>query len=84
MADAVNREHVTAFLGGFLVGKIMGALVSMLPIWGFFFEDPSLADILFEEFVYQLLAFNFYHYALAVIGGLISAIWSESKRLTEE
>ena len=32
MADVVNREHVIAFLGGFLVGKIMGALVSMLPI----------------------------------------------------
>jgi len=32
MADVVNREHVISFLGGFLVGKIIGALVSMLPI----------------------------------------------------
>jgi hypothetical protein len=84
MADVVNREHVTAFLGGFLVGKIMGALVSMLPIWGFFFEDTSLADILFEEFVYQLMAFNYYHYALAVICGLILAIWTEGRRLEGE
>lgn len=84
MADVVNREHVISFLGGFLVGKIIGALVSMLPIWGFFLEDPSLADILFEEFVYQLLAFNFYHYALAVIGGLILAIWTEGRRLEGE
>ena len=84
MADLVNREHVIAFLGGFLVGKIIGALVSMLPIWGFFFEDPSLADILFEEFVYQLLAFNLYHYALAVIGGVILAIWTEGRRLEGE
>ena len=56
----------------------------MLPIWGFFLEDPSLADILFEEFVYQLLAFNLYHYALAVIGGLILAIWTEGRRLEGE
>jgi len=80
----VTRGHVTAFLGGFLVGKIVGALVSMLPIWGFFLEDPSLADMLFEEFVYQLLAFNLYHYALAVIGGLILAILTEGRRLEQE
>jgi len=29
MAYAVNREHVVAFLGGFLAGKIMGSLVSI-------------------------------------------------------
>jgi len=75
---------MTSFLGGFLVGKIIGTLVSMLPIWGFFLEDPSLADILFEEFVYQLLAFNYYHYALAVIGGVILAIWTEGRRLEGE
>jgi hypothetical protein len=84
MTKVVNREHVIAFLGGFLVGKIIGALVSMFPIWGIFLEDPSLADILFEEFIYQLLAFNFYHYALAVIGGLILAIWTEGRRLERE
>jgi hypothetical protein len=83
MADAVNRENVIAFLGGFLVGKIIGALVSMLPIWVVFLEDTSIADILFEEFIYQLLAFNFYHYALAVIGGLILAIWTEGRRLEQ-
>lgn len=73
-----------SFLGGFLVGKIMSALVSMLPIWGFFIEDPLLTDIVFEEFVYQLPAFNFYHPALAVIGGLILAIWTEGRRLEGE
>ncbi len=81
MAYAVNREHVVAFLGGFLAGKIIGSLVSMLPLWGFLLEDLSIADILLEEFVYQLLSFNPYHYALAVIGGLIFAIWTEGRRL---
>ena len=81
MAYAVNREHVVAFLGGFLAGKIMGSLVSMLPFWGFLMEDPSMAEILLEEFVYQLRSFNPYHYALAVIGGLILAIWTEGRRL---
>ena len=71
------------FLGGFLVGKIVGSLVSMLPVWGFLLEDPSIADMLLEEFVYQLLSFNLYHYALAVIGGLILAIWTEGRRLEE-
>ena len=81
MAYAVNRENVVAFLGGFLAGKIVGTLVSMLPIWGFLLEDPSIADILLEEFVYQLLSFNVYHYSLAVIGGLILAIWTEGRSL---
>ena len=84
MADELNREHVVSFLGGFLVGKIVGSLVSMLPIWGFLLEDPSIADMLLEEFVYQLLSFNAYHYALAVIGGLILAIWTEGRRLEGE
>ena len=81
MADAVRREHAVAFLGGFLAGKIIGTLVSMLPFWGFLLEDPSIAEILLEEFVYHLLSFNPYHYALAVIGGLILAIWTEGRRL---
>jgi hypothetical protein len=84
MADAVNRGHVVTFLGCFLVGKIVGSLVSMLPIWSFLLEDPSIADMLLEEFVYQLLSFNLYHYALAVIGGLILAIWTEGRRLERE
>jgi hypothetical protein len=49
MAYAVNVENVVAFLGGFLVGKIVGSLVSMLPIWGFLMENPSIADILLES-----------------------------------
>jgi len=40
-----------------------------------FFEDMSLADLLVSEFIAQLLSFNGYHYALAIIGGLILAIW---------
>jgi len=52
-----------------------------MPFWGFLMEDPSIAEILLEEFVYQLLSFNPYHYALAVIGGLILAIWTEGRRL---
>ncbi len=56
----------------------------MLPIWGFLPEDPSIPDILLEEFVYQLLCFNLYHYALAVICGLILAIWIEGRRLEGE
>ncbi|NIQ76779.1 MAG: hypothetical protein GTN93_01500 [Anaerolineae bacterium] len=79
----MNREHAVPFLGGFLVGKIV-TLVSMLPIWGFLPEDPSIPDILLEEFVYQLLCFNLYHYALAVICGLILAIWIEGRRLEGE
>jgi len=35
----------------------------------------SLADLLVSEFIAQLLSFNGYHYALAIIGGLILAIW---------
>ncbi len=72
---------MVAFLGGLLAGKIVGTLVSMLPIWGFLLEDSSIADILLEEFMYQLLSFNPYHYSLAVSGGLILAILTEGRRL---
>jgi len=84
MAELITRRHVVAFLGGFLVGKLLGAVVSLLPIWGLLVEDPSLSGLVFEEFVAQLLSFNAYHYALAVIGGLILAILVETRRLEEE
>ena len=40
-----------------------------------FFKDMSMADSLVSEFIGQLLSFNGYNYALAIIGGLILAIW---------
>jgi len=84
MAEYVTRRHVVAFLGGFLIGKVIGALVSLLPVWGLIVEDPSLGGLVLEEFFVQLLSFNVYHYALAVICGLILAILVETKRLEEE
>ncbi len=83
MAEYFTRRHLIAFLGGFLAGKVLGALVSLLPVWGLMVEDPSLSGLILEEFVAQLLAFNLYHYALAVIGGLILAILVETRRLEE-
>jgi hypothetical protein len=63
------------FILGFLVGKTVGTLVSSVPFIGLFFEDMSLGDLLVSEFFAQLLSFNGYHYALAIICGLIFAIW---------
>ena len=45
------------------------------PFLDCFFEDMSLADLLVSEFIAQLLSFNGYYYALAIISGLILAIW---------
>jgi len=74
MSKLLTREMDVFFILGFLVGKIVGALVSSFPYLGLFFEDMSLADRLVSEFIAQLLSFNGYHYALAIIGGLLLAI----------
>ncbi len=71
----MTREMGVFFILRFLAGKIVGALVSSFPFVGLFFEDMSLADLLVSEFFAQLLSFNGYLYALAIIGGLILAIW---------
>lgn len=83
MSKIVNGEMVIQFLLGFLVGKFVGASVSAMPFISLYFEDATLGDLLFSEFGAQLLAFNAYHYALAIIGGLILAIW-KSRGLFEE
>jgi hypothetical protein len=83
MAEYVTRKHIIAFLGGFLIGKILGAFVSLLPVWGLLLEDPDLAGLVLEEFTIQLLSFNLYHYVLGIIGGLILAILVESRRMEE-
>lgn len=84
MAEYVTRRHIVAFLGGFLIGKVIGAKVSLLPVLGLVLEDPSLWGLVLEEFFVQLLSFNVYHYALAIIGGLILALLVETRRLEEE
>ena len=63
------------FVVGFLVGKMIGALVSTYPLFGLYLEDSSIRDIVMEEFVLSLLEFNGYHYVLAIIGGLILVTW---------
>jgi len=83
MAEYVTRQHIIAFLGGFLVGKVLGVCVSLLPIWGLLLEDPDLGGLVLEEFMIQLLSFNLYHYVLGIIGGLILAILVETRRLEE-
>ena len=73
MAQIFTREMVIEFLLGFIIGKLLGVLVSTMPYFEFMF-DADLSDIFWVEFVNNLLAFNGYHYALAIIGGLILVI----------
>ena len=58
MSKLMNREMGVYFILGFLVGKIVGGLVSSFPYIGLFFEDMSLGDLLVSEFFAQLLTFN--------------------------
>jgi hypothetical protein len=83
MSKIVTGEMVIQFLLGFLVGKIIGTIVSTMPFVGLYLEDSSLGDLLWVEFTTQLLSFNAYHYALAIIVGLILVIW-KSNDLFEE
>lgn len=62
------------FLLGFIIGKLIGAIVSTMPFFGLIL-DPDVSDVFYSEFIVNILAFNGYHYALAIIGGLILAIW---------
>jgi len=71
----MTRERGVQFTIGFLVGKFFGALVSTYPLFGLYFEDSNFGDIVLNEFVNYLWAFNAYHYALAIICGLFIVIW---------
>ena len=62
------------FLLGFIIGKLIGSVVSSMPYFEFI-SDPALSDVFYVEFVNNILSFNGYHYALAIIGGLILVIW---------
>ncbi|MCW4014055.1 MAG: hypothetical protein NWF07_13865 [Candidatus Bathyarchaeota archaeon] len=74
MSKILTRETFIEFLLGFLIGKIFGTVVSTWPFFEYLF-DASLSDVFYYEFVANLLSFNGYHYALAIIGGLILVIW---------
>ncbi len=69
------RKRGAQFTIGFLLGKFFGAIVSTFPLFGLYFEDSNIGDIVMEEFVNYLWAFNAYHYALAIICGLFIVIW---------
>ncbi len=77
MAQYVTRGMIVQFLLGFIIGKLIGAIVSTMPYFYMIF-DSSLSDIFYSEFSANILAFNGYHYALAIIGGLILAIWKSN------
>ncbi len=70
-----TMERGVQFVLGFLAGKILGALVSTYPLLGLFFEDSTLFGFVLGEFLRYLLAFNSYHFILALIGGLILVVW---------
>ena len=70
-----TMERVVQFILGFLVGKVVGAIVSSYPLLGLYIEDSNLIGLVFEEFIGYLLAFNAYHYVLALLGGLILVVW---------
>ncbi|TRO51755.1 hypothetical protein E2P71_08705 [Candidatus Bathyarchaeota archaeon] len=57
---------IVQFLLGFIIGKLFGAIVSTMPFFDLMF-DSSVSDIFWSEFMSNLLAFNGYHYALAII-----------------
>ncbi|MCW4050954.1 MAG: hypothetical protein NWE89_14590 [Candidatus Bathyarchaeota archaeon] len=83
MVEVLTREHGISFFIGFLLGKAFGAVVSSYPVLALMFEDPSFAGFAWEEYVYQLFTFNYYHIALAIICGLILVVLRESERLEE-
>ena len=77
MAQYITRGMIIQFLLGFLIGKFIGAIVSTTPYFYMLF-DSALSGLFFSEFTANILAFNGYHYALAIIGGLILAIWKSN------
>jgi len=78
MSKILTRASVIEFLLGFLIGKLFGTMVSSWPYFEYL-SDPALSDVFYYEFVANLLSFNGYHYALAVIGGLILVIWRSNE-----
>jgi hypothetical protein len=74
MAQILTREAIIQFLLGFIIGKLIGTIVSSAPFVEFLFEEGA-SNIFYVEFVNNLLSFNGYHYALAIICGLILVIW---------
>lgn len=83
MSKMITGEMVIQFLLGFLIGKFIGALVSTWPFITLYFEDATLGDLIWPEFMTHLLSFNAYHYALAIIGGLILVIWKSNDLFDE-
>lgn len=78
MSKILTKETIIEFLLGFLIGKLFGTIVSTWPYFELIF-DTSLSDVFYYEFVANLLSFNGYHYALAMIGGLILVIWRSNE-----
>jgi len=78
MSKLLTRASAIEFLLGFLIGKIFGTIVSSWPYFEYL-GDSALSDVFYYEFVANLLSFNGYHYALAVIGGLILVIWRSNE-----
>jgi len=68
-------ERGIQFVVGFLVGKLIGAVVSTYPLFTLYLEDATIGNIVMEEFILSLMEFNAYHYVLAIIGGLILVTW---------
>ncbi len=77
MAQILTREMIAQFLLGFIIGKLIGAMVSTMPFFDLMF-DASLSDVFYSELVSNVLSFNLFHYALAIISGLILAIWKSN------
>ena len=77
MAQIITRGMIVQFLLGFIIGKLIGAIVSTMPFFDLIF-DSSVSDIFWSEFLNNILSFNGYHYALAFISVLILVIWKSN------
>ncbi len=77
MARLMTKEMIVQFLLGFVIGKLIGAVVSTMPFFDLLF-DSSVSDIFYSELMANILAFSGYHYALAIICGLILVIWKSN------
>ncbi len=77
MKRFISGEMIAYFFIGFILGKLIGATVSTMPFFDLLF-DPGVSDIFYSELMNNILAFNGYHYALAIIGGLTLTIWKSN------